>query len=159
MIIVNHSCGLSEGLGWTWGVFFNLFVLVTQLQYLSVILGGKSLFNHFYLQYCCVFGVTASLGTGRSCMIYIASLSWACTTLETVSPPVLIPVFESSLGRGGTEENQAKVHKEGSKRGRQTCRGEGVATGVSLDSLQHIGVVLGLLCTVMLFTFLNNFLF
>lgn len=153
-IIVNHSCGLFEGLGWTWGVF--LFFCFSNLAAILVCnTRGKVCLIIFTCS--TVLGVTASLGTGRSCLIYIASLSWACTTLEKISPPVLIPVCESSpWPRRGWRVKLKCIM-------RAVSRGDGPAGrrgrhGPSSISLQHIGMVSVLLRTVLLFTFLNNFL-
>lgn len=82
-----------------------------------------------------MLGITASLRTGRR--LYDLHTFHPCPGpalhWKTVSPPVLTPVFESSPWPTRTEESQAKVHNEGSKQERETCREEGVAMGHPLS--------------------------
>lgn len=72
-------------------------------------------------------------------MFYIASLSWACTTLGKNGYLLLSQCLGQAHGQGRTEESQAKVCNSGSKQGEiETCREEGPPSSVSS---QHIGKV------------------
>lgn len=78
-------------------------------------------------------------------MFYIASLSWACTTLGKNGYLLLSQCLGQAHGQG-RKESQAKVCNSGSKQGEiETCREEGPPSSVSS---QHIGKVFSFTCTV-----------
>lgn len=123
------------------GVLFS----VTQLQYLSIIL-GKIYLNHFNLQYY-VLSLNRSLGMGINYMSYISSLSWACTALEKNCHLFLYQylVEDTRCVQPMAEEgwkSQDKVYEGSKVREMETStERECIAMVYSVYSLQQIGKV------------------